>query len=311
MKNLVYTNRITADYKTLYNKGRDYFKRHGVEIQFDFKETNYGGLGFRKVTFPQGERILLSPYMEQIVDINPVYDFTSFAFNGQEFPAPNIPTGYCYCPKKQPFMDILLDARIPEANYLLIIHEMMHALRFKANLAGFNIEDVMDTYYLNNEPENPLSNFGQQWKLLQPYLQSLKQPLQPLLPQVTITRQVGVNGETLGVLKANGFTAKTLELPWMSNMPNISCIPTGEYDVKWTFSLRLLKFTYEVQNVPKRSGIRIHSANYYYELKGCIALGDSLADLNHDGRLDVLNSRITIKKFEDLMGRKPFKLLIK
>ena len=72
-----------------------------------------------------------------------------------------------------------------------------------------------------------------------------------------------------------------------------------------------MKYTYEIQNVPGRSGIRFHSANYYYQLNGCIALGDRLLDINSDGKLDIANSRITITKFEEIMGKKPFKLVIR
>lgn len=173
MRNLVYLNRINVNYQDLYSRVQDYFKRHGVNIQFDFEQTDIKNLSYVIRQFPQGQRVILQPTMSNVVKIDPVYDFISFAFNGREFPPPNIPTGYCYGTGKQPFMDILLDDRTPEANLLMILHEPMHGLVMKANLAGFPTQDIMDTYYLNNEPENPLSNFGQQWHLLQPYIRSI------------------------------------------------------------------------------------------------------------------------------------------
>lgn len=137
----------------------------------------------------------------------------------------------------------------------------------------------------------------------------------PQAPQVTtLTRGVQDSKETLGILTArNGsatFSCKTLELPYIGNMANVSCIPKGDYQVKYTFSLRLLKYTYEIQNTYPRSGIRIHSANYFSDLLGCIALGDSLVDINKDGEIDVANSKATIKLFEDFMQKKEFILTI-
>jgi len=131
---------------------------------------------------------------------------------------------------------------------------------------------------------------------------------------VIITRTY-VAKQTLGELKAfkNGkvFKCKTLELPWLDNQQNISCIPQGLYDVVYTFSPRMLKYTYELKKVQNRSGIRVHTANYFYQLKGCIALGDGFKDINKDGQLDVINSSKTIKAFEAFMEKKNYKLLIK
>lgn len=134
------------------------------------------------------------------------------------------------------------------------------------------------------------------------------------LPYVEITRTKSDTEQTTSILEAynNGakFTCKTLELGWRNNLKNISCIPTGTYKVKWNFSPRFLKYTYELQAVSGRSGIRIHSANYFYQLNGCIALGSDLLDINKDERLDVTNSKITMKAFENFMGRKEFTLKI-
>lgn len=133
----------------------------------------------------------------------------------------------------------------------------------------------------------------------------------PTIPVVTLTRQSDDGIQTLGELRIGSFSCKTLERPWKYNMKNISCIPKGTYRVKYTFSPKFLKYTYEILNVPQRSGIRIHSANYFFDLLGCIALGDSYSDINKDGKLDILNSRKTVKNFEDLLQRKEFILIIK
>lgn len=112
------------------------------------------------------------------------------------------------------------------------------------------------------------------------------------------------------------FVCKTLELGWLDNQSNVSCIPKGTYVCKWTRSNRLSKeagksvFTYEVLNVPGRAGIRIHSANYFFQLLGCIALGDAHKDINLDGKLDVIHSGVTCAKFAKLMNYEDFYLSI-
>lgn len=141
--------------------------------------------------------------------------------------------------------------------------------------------------------------------------------------KVYINRFFGNDKQTLGILTFDIaeagielFVCKTLELGWKDNQNNISCIPVGEYLCAWTRSNRLSKkhgydfFTYEVLNVPNRSGIRIHSANYFFQLLGCIALGDTHKDINSDGQLDVIHSGNTINDFNSLFNKQDFKLII-
>jgi hypothetical protein len=126
--------------------------------------------------------------------------------------------------------------------------------------------------------------------------------------------------QTLGSLsflnESEVFTCKALELGWDKNINNKSCIPNGNYSCRWTRSNRLSAaaghdvFTYEVINVPSRAGIRIHAANYYNQLLGCIALGDAHKDLNADGELDLIHSGDTIKNFNAIMNGREFMLVI-
>lgn len=71
-----------------------------------------------------------------------------------------------------------------------------------------------------------------------------------------------------------------------------------------------MKYTYEIQGVPNRSGIRMHTGNYFTQIQGCVLLGNGYKDMNGDKRLDIINSTVTIKAFERLMDYKPFKLKI-
>jgi hypothetical protein len=75
----------------------------------------------------------------------------------------------------------------------------------------------------------------------------------------------GTNGELKLVV------CNTIELPWLQNQRNVSCIPEGRYELRKRFikkfGLHLL-----VVDVPGRSWILIHPANdAKTQLKGCIA----------------------------------------
>ncbi len=128
---------------------------------------------------------------------------------------------------------------------------------------------------------------------------------------VTITRSLDTGKESIGVFNAPNFNVRTLERPWKNNKTGISCIPKGTYTVKWTLSPKLARYTYQVMDVPGRSGIRFHPGNYFFDVEGCILLGTGFTNLNDDGELDIINSKVTISAFENYMQKKPFTLVIK
>lgn len=131
------------------------------------------------------------------------------------------------------------------------------------------------------------------------------------MKHVIITRVKDDGIQTLGELATLGFYCKTLERPWLNNKQGMSCIPKGDYICKWTYSPRFLKYTYQVMDVPKRTGIRLHSGNYWWNINGCILLGNKYGDINNDKTVDILNTKLTIKKFEEFMKKEDFKLTIK
>lgn len=91
----------------------------------------------------------------------------------------------------------------------------------------------------------------------------------------------------------------TLELPWNDNIPRISCIPEGTYEVKPDQEGRFTGFP-ELQNVPNRTEIIIHPANWTSQLEGCIALGKRFeAGL---GGTAVWESNVAHKEFIDTFG---------
>lgn len=83
----------------------------------------------------------------------------------------------------------------------------------------------------------------------------------------------------------------TLELPWLNNEPNKSCIPVGTYTVIPHSSI-VHPSTWEITNVPGRNEILIHNANVASQLLGCIAVGDHIGKL--DGMPAVLHSVATL-----------------
>lgn len=230
-----------------------------------------------------------------------------------------------------------------------MIHELFRNIRSKGIILNdpmdvVEIGGVLYHYYNNDSLNSKQSNRTIAVELLKPHWDVLyrkignvsTQPEKPLerqecapgdffswktgkkcpkLPEriVTIKRTYGKD-QTTGDLSAlnNGatFACKTLELKWLNNEKNVSCIPAGSYLCKKTFSPKFLKFTYEILNVPNRSGIRIHSANKSSELLGCIALGSSYQDINNDGLTDIIVSRDTVKSFEQFMQDKDFTLII-
>lgn len=98
---------------------------------------------------------------------------------------------------------------------------------------------------------------------------------------------------TIGKLTGVGVNLVTLELPWKANEPKISCIPEGTYKVLPRYTADRGRH-FEVQNVPGRSKILFHPANYVFELEGCIAPGLAASDINKDKILDVTSSRIAM-----------------
>lgn len=101
------------------------------------------------------------------------------------------------------------------------------------------------------------------------------------------------------------FTCATLELPWLENRRNISCIPEGEYEVEKLPARKGRNYVhFLVKDVPDRSAILIHTGNYNFDIRGCILPGKYHDDLNVDGLLDVAQSTPTLKKLADILPDK-------
>lgn len=210
--------------------------------------------------------------------------------------------------------------------WMTIAHELMHTFFYKLKALGINTYDCMDQmmvngvlqpYYKNWTPEASDGNFALAFTLLSAWWYRIvpsTATLITMIPSVTITRSPSDTKETLGVLTArygNGvFNCQTLELPWLNNAKDISCIPPGTYQVKKVFWPRKLGFFYQVQNVPGRTGIFMHEGNYYTNYEGCIGLGNGRMDINRDGETDITETVNTVKAFNTFMHNEPFTLTI-
>lgn len=83
---------------------------------------------------------------------------------------------------------------------------------------------------------------------------------------------------TLGQLYLpDGRVLYTVEREWDGNKPNVSCVPEGVYLVE-KFNGAKFKNVFQIMDVPGRTFILFHAANYPSELEGCIAPGLSMVD---------------------------------
>ena len=111
----------------------------------------------------------------------------------------------------------------------------------------------------------------------------------------------------IGVFMIDGeLTGVTMELPWRNNKREESCIPDGTYRCKRRYSELVsritrgsIKDTFEVMDVPGRSGILIHPGNTTEDTLGCILLGRNAGVLRSPVRA-VLNSGLTFASFMDM-----------
>lgn len=111
-----------------------------------------------------------------------------------------------------------------------------------------------------------------------------------------LTRIANREKSTLGILKIGDFECFTLELPWLENLKNISCIPEGSYLYKKRVSPSRKTEVIELTGVEGRSYIQIHPGNYTRQIQGCILPGLGLKDIDKDGIFDVTHSSAAFNK---------------
>ena len=111
--------------------------------------------------------------------------------------------------------------------------------------------------------------------------------------------------ETLGSMYDDeNLLVKTMELPWLDNKNNISCIPEGIYPIKkmppgfgrkyWYFRFKFVKGR-TINPILQMSSILIHPATYTRHLKGCIGVGKKFHDFDNDGVPDLAESKLALQ----------------
>lgn len=108
--------------------------------------------------------------------------------------------------------------------------------------------------------------------------------------------------ETLGILTIGSFRCFTLELPYLENKRNVSCIPEGDYEYFKRVSPSRGLEVIQLRDVPNRSFIQIHPGNYTKQIQGCILPGLMIKDINLDSVFDVGNSTQAFDKIMALAG---------
>ena len=122
------------------------------------------------------------------------------------------------------------------------------------------------------------------------------------MADIKIQRLSYSRSETIGIIYVKDLRFFTLELPWLDNQKNISCIPTGEYNYIKRVSPGKGYEVIELVDVPDRAYIQIHLGNYTRQIEGCILPGTGLKDIDRDGVIDVTNSE---EAFNQIMNHAP------
>jgi hypothetical protein len=88
------------------------------------------------------------------------------------------------------------------------------------------------------------------------------------------------------------YSWHSLEAGWKNNAGG--CIPEGIYVAVREKSPKFGMFLWEIYNVEGRNECKIHKGNYYRNFDGCVGIGQTLADLDKDGKVDITNTNDSI-----------------
>lgn len=114
--------------------------------------------------------------------------------------------------------------------------------------------------------------------------------------ELTLIRRYYPEGTNGKLWDAERLVCHTIELPWLENMHNVSCIPEGRYALQKRFTVKRQEHLV-LRDVPNRSHILIHPANYALEeLQGCIAPVTTLLSAGRG-----LHSRLATEKLTSLV----------
>lgn len=115
---------------------------------------------------------------------------------------------------------------------------------------------------------------------------------------------------TLGLWTLGTKTWCNVARPWLNNQPMVSCIPVGTYGLApaihhWPahpgIPQREPTPTYEILNVPNRTGIHIHPFNWMDESEGCEGVGMGWQVRATDNVIGVAASAVAFNQWYALM----------
>jgi hypothetical protein len=141
--------------------------------------------------------------------------------------------------------------------------------------------------------------------------------------EITLTRDMRTEGETIGWLRYNVKKWATIERTWVPSVltpageKGVSCLPCGEFRIEahdseaHPKSFALVNHALDVYHWPhevpaaKRSYARtvclIHPANWAHELRGCVAPGKERKYDQSKGRWEVRHSRDAMNEIRSLL----------
>jgi len=92
-----------------------------------------------------------------------------------------------------------------------------------------------------------------------------------------LIRDTFTDKSVMGELFVNGERiCDTLELPWRDNKRSVSCIPAGEYKVRFRYPRESATRDYLhllIKDVPNRDYILFHRGNTAKDSRGCVLVG--------------------------------------
>jgi len=102
-------------------------------------------------------------------------------------------------------------------------------------------------------------------------VKSLELFKEAIVSTLTLARFCYASFGTFGTMAVGERVLWTVERPWLDNTPSISCIPEGVYQLAPRPFYRGNYDAIEIRDVPARTHILFHKANWPNELAGCIA----------------------------------------
>ena len=110
---------------------------------------------------------------------------------------------------------------------------------------------------------------------------------------------------TLSVFKDEEFIFGCLTLE-----PKI-CVANGVYTVVAVSpTIKIPYYHYQILGVIGHSGICIHRGNFFYNTKLCVLVGNGYKDIDEDGNIDVIDSKICLDMLKIILPIQ-FTLVIK